>query len=157
MPSYQVFRQSERGRAVYDLAARAVGDMEDLSQRGEPAVAAIDAAVADRIGRLDGTERQHSGRVVRDLLAPRGWRPRPQRKRVRDGRAFTSGAVYERPGMTEGAFRDALSLGGSWPDRLARADEAVALLARARLGNAGTVDDFIAERHDEARRDAADA
>ena len=153
MPSYHVFRQSDRGRVVCDLAARAVVVMEDLSQRGEPAVTAIDAEVADRIGRLDDTERQHVGRVVRDILAPRGWRPRKQRKRVRNGRAFASGAVYERPGAPGFGYGAVSPLIDLLPDRLARADEAVAILAKARTGDAGTVDDFIVERRAEARRD----
>lgn len=154
MLSYHVFRQSERGRVVCDLAAHSVVVMENLSQRGEPAVAAIDAAVADRIGRLDDTERQHAGRVVRDILAPRGWRPRLQRKRLRNGRAFASGAVYERQAAIDLDRPFALP-GFSRSDRLARADEAVAILAATRTGSAGTVDDFVAERRAEAHRDDA--
>lgn len=96
MLSYHDFRESLRGRVIVDAAAKSVNEMEQLSRRGEPAIAAIDGVVADQLGRLDDLERQHAGRVIRDLLAPRGWRPKPVRKRLRQGQAFTSGAVYAR-------------------------------------------------------------
>ena len=156
MSSYHDFRESQRGRTLIELAGKALAEMEALSGRGEPAVAAIDAAVADALGTLDNTERQHGGRIVRDELAPRGWRPKAVRKRLRGGRAFTSGAVYGRVRVTPDPLMDGVPASASWEARaLARADEAITMLAAARTGNAGSVDDFIAERYAEAIREQA--
>lgn len=153
MPTYHDFRDSPRGRTMIELARKATALMQALSAEGKPAVAAIDAAVADVLGPLDNTERQHGGRIVRDQLAPLGWRPEPVRKRLRGGRAFTSGAVYS-PMHRTSVTAEAGAATASWRDTvLARADEAIAMLAAARTGRAGSVDDFIAERRAEAERD----
>ena len=155
MPSYHDFRDSQRGRTMIELAGKATTEMQALSAIGEPAVTAIDNAVADALGPLNNTERQHGGRIVRDQLAPLGWRPSPVRKRLRGGRAFTSGAVYRRVRETSDPVEASASVPATnWEERiLARADEAIGMLAAARTGNAGTVDDFIAERRAEAHRD----
>lgn len=131
---------------MIELAGKALPDMEALSARGEPAVAAIDSAVADALGPLDNTERQHGGRIVRDQLAPLGLRPKAIRKRLRGGRAFTSGTVY---GLVKGMPDPLLSHGAAstmnWEERtLARTDEAIAMLAKAHTGSGGLLDDFIA-------------
>ena len=156
MLSYHDFRESPRGRTIVELAGSALREMEALSARGEPAVAAIDGAVADALGMLDAVERQHGGRIVRDELASRGLRPKAIRKRLRHGRAFVSGSVYgpvAHAADQEGA--KALVPHAGAARTLARADEAVALLARSRIGSAGSVDDFIAERRIEAHREEA--
>jgi hypothetical protein len=157
MSSYHDFRESQRGRTLIALAGRALADMAALSNRGEPAVAAIDSAVAEALGPLNSTERQHGGRIVRDELARIGLRPQPVRKRLRGGRAFTSGAVYAGIGAAADLRPDPPDAPAkSWEERsLARADEAIAMLASARTGNAGSVDDFIAERRAEARHEEA--
>lgn len=155
MPSYHDFRDSQRGQTMIALAGKATAEMQTLSALGEPAVAAIDGAVADALGPLNKTERQHGGRIVRDELAPLGWRPKPVRKRLRGGRAFTSGAVYGRVRRAADPIEiDTVGSPARWEERiLARADEAIAMLAMARTGNAGSVDDFVAERRAEAHRD----
>lgn len=155
MPTYHDFRDSPRGRTMIELVSKATVEMQALSARGEPAVAAIDAAVAEALGSLDNTERQHGGRIVRDQMVPLGWRPEPVRKRLRGGRAFTSGAVYSPVHRTPNVVNaDTAAPSASWRDNImARADEAIALLAAARTGGAGSVDDFIAERRAEAERD----
>lgn len=152
MLSYHDFCVGHKGRALAAITANAtvVDDMERQSRAGEPAVAAIDAAVAAGIGALDDTERQHAGRVVRDVLARRGWRP-ARRKRLRSGKVFASGAVYDRVAAPAAApetvrFRPAAS------ERIAAAR---ALVASAR-NDIGTVDDFIAERRRDARREAGE-
>lgn len=156
MLSYHDFRESPRGRTIVELAGNALREMEALSARGEPAVAAIDDAVADALGMLDAIERQHGGRIVRDELASRGLRPKAIRKRLRRGRAFISGSVYGAVAQAPDQERArAFMPGGGAARTLARADEAVALLASARIGSAGSVDDFIAERRTEAQREEA--
>ena len=129
--------------------------MERLNRLGVPAIKAIDGAVADAVGTLDDVERQHVGRWVRNTLARRGWRSVKQRS-WRGGRVFASGMIYEPVARTINPRADAgiATPKPHWEERvLARADEAIAMLAGARIGNAGSVDDFIAERRAEARRD----
>lgn len=156
MLSYHDFCASTKGRIIVDLTRHpdSVAEMQRHSRERDPAVAAIDRAIVDEVGRLDDVERQHTGRLVREVLAPLGWHP-ARRKRLRFGHTFTSGAVYERPAVMHPGVPAARSPNDLPSERMARADEAVAILAKARLGNAGSVDEFIVERRAEARRDEA--
>lgn len=157
MLSYHEFRTGTKGRIIADLIAHpdSIAEMERRSRRREPAVTAIDRAIVDEVGRLSDAERQHTGRVIRDVLAPLGWRP-TTRKRLRGSHTFASGAVYEQPVATGSSDHSARRLSALANDCLTRADAAVAILTRARVGDAGTVDDFIAERRAEAYRDDND-
>jgi len=147
MLSYHDFREGTKGRIIVDLIARpdTIAEMERRSRRHEPAVAAIDRAIIDEVGRLNGTERQHAGRVVRDVLAPLGWHP-TRRKRLREGHVFTSGAVYESV-APQPAARLAGTPGVSG-SREARIDEAIAILeaSRDQAKPRDTVDAFLRER-----------
>nr|WP_295661455.1 hypothetical protein [Polymorphobacter sp.] len=109
-------------------------------------MAAIDRAIIDEVGRLDDTERQHAGRVVRDVLAPLGWHP-TSRKRLRASHVFASGAVYEP--RAAGTLRDN-NVSSDAAVRFAKVRAAIA----ASGADLGTVDDFLADRRHEASREA---
>jgi hypothetical protein len=138
--TYEEFRMSKKGAALASIitSPATVAMMEALSRRGAPAVAALDAAVADTVGDLDHVERQQVGRWVRDILAQRGWRP-IAKKRLSKGRTFVSGAVYA-PSARPHAPAPAQP--PSSADGLTLARE---LLREARP-RIGTVDEFLAER-----------
>ena len=137
------FKQSAVGRQLQPLLSDAtiVAQMEAATRLGQPAVRAIDEAVAAKVGSLSFVERQHVGRWVRDVLSRRGWRPAKQLD-WRGGKVFKSGAVYAR-------VRD---------DEPAAADNRFTAASRHRIRStlaAGrldpfkpldTVDDFLAER-----------
>ena len=144
--SFETFRQSRPAQSVALLLADAavVARMEELSRVGKPAVAALDAALAGKLT-LTNTERQYVGRWVRDVLAPRGWKPLRQR-RISGGRVFSSGAVYGRLCAPPELEDDqALSLA----DKIARAQE----LVRRFSTNDYSVDDFIRDKRLEAARE----
>lgn len=145
MLSYEDFAQSPAGRFVHQQALAQLPAMELLGLQGKPAIAALDAAVAAAFPDLQDTERQHCGRIVRDVLVARGWRTDRQ-KRVAGWKLFRSGTVYvpresPPPAPAQGA--------GSNMRGEDMIDAARRLLAAARRNPdqpAGTVDDFLAER-----------
>lgn len=141
--SYSDFRNSPVGRSLAPVLAdpATLADMEGLSRRGRPAVEAIGARVAQLAPDLDDTGKQHVGRLVRDALATRGWRP-VRKARVKPGNLFSWGAVY---GHSGGGVRDAAA------EAAAGVKRARAILRRTGL-DLGTVDDFLADR----RRDWGD-
>ncbi|QMW23154.1 hypothetical protein [Sandaracinobacteroides saxicola] len=153
MPSYIEFRHSQTGEKLIThlMDPRVIASVEQTSLAGRPAVAAIDEWASRELPPLTDTEKQHAGRLMRDVLAPRGWRV-SRSNRVSGGRFFSSGAIYERQTHQSGApiARSPLKSAAE------QGDEVVARLAAVRTGNAGTVDDFLAERRREARaeRDA---
>lgn len=128
-----------------------IEEMVALSRRGRPAVEAIGAKVAEVKPDLEDREKQHVGRLVRDILAARGLKP-VRSARVRPGNLFSWGAVYGamaggRPPRREPADAHApLAEKPSVDDWLVSVREIVAKLPRP----LPSVDGFIAERHAEA-------
>ena len=148
MLSYHDFRAGTKGRIIVALITHpdTIAEMTRRSRRREPAVAAIDRAIVDEVGRLDDTERQHTGRVVRDVLAPLGWHP-TSRKRLRASHVFASGAVYE-PRVVQSPAAD--DVPGDAAARFAKVRAAIA----ASGVDLGTVDDFLLDRRHETNREA---
>ena len=146
--SFAAFKTSREGARVRPLLTDAgiVAEMEALSRGGRPAVIALDRR-ADLLPRLNNTGKQHVGRWVRDILGARGWRP-ANRKRVAKGQMFTSGAVYERVGPDTGPARLSPP-GATAAERLERARAIIRSLPTP----LPTVDEFIAEKRREARRE----
>jgi hypothetical protein len=148
--SFAAFKTSEEGERVRPLLmdAEVVAEMEALSRVGRPAVIALDRR-ADLLPSLSDTGKQHVGRWVRDILGARGWRP-AARRRVAKGRVFTSGAVYQRtaPAGVTVAARTGPSASTA-AERLERARAIIRNLP-TRLP---TVDEFIADKRREARRE----
>jgi hypothetical protein len=145
-----MFKNSKEGEHVRLLLmdAQVVAEMEALSRVGRPAVIALDRR-ADLLPSLSHTGKQHVGRWVRDILGARGWRP-AARRRVAKGRMFTSGAVYERSGPAgapvaprEGPPASTAS------ERLERARAIIRSLPQS----LPTVDEFIADKRRQARRE----
>jgi hypothetical protein len=141
MLSYEDFAQSAAGRFVRAQALEQVAAMEQLGHQGKPAIAALDAVVAAAFPDLNDTERQHCGRIVRDVLMARGWRTDRQ-KRVSGWKLFRSGTVYvpHAPTRHEPApHAPALS-------PVARARTILAAGRRDPDGVLDTVDAFLADR-----------
>lgn len=117
------------------LAQREVVDsMEDLSRRGRPAVQAIGKQVAAHSPDLDHTGKQNVGRLVREAMARRGWKP-ARKARVAPGCFFSWGAVYTPVG---GASPGA----GAGAVRMAKLREMLGQLE----GELPSVDEFLASR-----------
>lgn len=150
--SYSDFLASPEGRLIAPLLEdeAMIREMIALSQRGRPAVEALDIRLAGRIA-LDNTQRQHVGRRIRDILEDRGWRTTIQR-RLSNGRVFTSGTVYQRRAAPVAAANDsaAAAPGDGFAERLARARSIVRDGGRNDYG----VDDFLADKHSDAAREA---
>lgn len=93
--NYARFKQSELAHTLAPILSdpAIVEKMVALSRGGRPAVEAIGAKVAEVKPELDDTEKQHVGRLVRDVLAARGLKP-VRSARVRPGNLFAWGAVY---------------------------------------------------------------
>lgn len=137
--SYIDFRDSSLGKSLAPVLAdpATLADMEGLSRRGRPAVEAIGARVAELAPDLDDTGKQHVGRLVRDALGKRGWKP-VRKARVAPGNLFSWGAVYGKLGLQEDRARAARE----------GIERARAILRESGV-DLGTVDDFLAERRPE--------
>ncbi len=148
--SFAAFKTSEEGARVLPLLCDAtiVAEMEALSRVGRPAVIALDRR-ADQLPSLSDTGKQHVGRWVRDILGARGWRP-TARRRVAKGRIFTSGAVYERTGPA--AIPGAARTGPPASTPAQRLERARAII-RSLPTPLPTVDEFIADKRRQARRE----
>ena len=147
MLGYQEFRHSSKGRVIVDLITRSdsIAEMERRSRLHEPAVAAVDRAIIDDVGRLDDTERQHVGRAVRDVLRARGWRP-TRRKRLNAGHTFASGAVYEQVHPETPPRALGTSAAMSPTDRQTAARRLLLAARRDPDSPIDTVDAFLADR-----------
>jgi hypothetical protein len=154
--SLESFKGSKRGAQLAPMLADAaiVAEMERLSRDGRPAVLALDRR-ADELPSLSGTEKQHVGRWVRDVLAERGWRPK-RRSRIGGSRMFTSGAVYGRaapetvPPLPAGAAGTPASVRDATTERVARLRALVAQLETP----PPSVDAFIDWKRAEAERES---
>ena len=132
-------RAAELDRTLAPLLSdpETIARMEALSRRGRPAVEAIGAKVAEFAPDLNDGGKQHVGRLVRDVLGRRGWRP-VRKARVAPGNLFSWGAVFDRPKTASPSHLDAIG----------RMERARAILRNSGI-DFGTVDDFIAERRRE--------
>jgi hypothetical protein len=97
--SLEQFKHSAAGRKIADLLASedAIHRMEDKSRNSRPAVEAIGKEIETRVGALDDESRKMVGRWVKEVLAPRGWRP-DRKGRVASGHLFARGTIYRRAG-----------------------------------------------------------
>ena len=69
--------------------------METKSASDRPAVEAIGKDIQKRVGSLDDEQKKLVGRWVKEVLAPRGWRP-DRKGRVAAGHLFSRGTIYRR-------------------------------------------------------------
>jgi hypothetical protein len=69
--------------------------METKSASDRPAVEAIGRDIETRVGALDDEQKKLVGRWVKEVLAPRGWRP-DRKARVAAGNFFSRGTIYRR-------------------------------------------------------------
>ena len=69
--------------------------MEVKSASDRPAVEAIGKDIEARVGSLDDEQKKMIGRWVKEVLAPRGWRP-DRKGRVAAGNFFSRGTIYRR-------------------------------------------------------------
>jgi hypothetical protein len=137
--SLESFKRTGKGNRLADLfsSEEVVQSMIRKSQAGRPAVEAIGREVEQRVGDLDDQQKKLVGRWVKEILAPRGWRP-DRKGRVARGHLFSRGTIYQRihePGV---ASNDAAS-------RVARARALVARFSHPIMGS----DELIAERRRE--------
>ena len=69
--------------------------MEIKSASDRPAVEAIGEDIEAQVGALDDEQKKLVGRWVKEVLAPRGWRP-DRKGRVAAGHFFSRGTIYRR-------------------------------------------------------------
>jgi hypothetical protein len=69
--------------------------MEIKSASGRPALEAIGKDIEARLGSLDDEQKKLVGRWVKEVLAPRGWRP-DRKGRLAAGNFFSRGTIYRR-------------------------------------------------------------
>ena len=69
--------------------------METKSASDRPAVEAIGKDIEARVGPLGDEQKKLVGRWVKEVLAPRGWRP-DRKGRVAAGNFFSRGTIYRR-------------------------------------------------------------
>jgi hypothetical protein len=102
--SLQSFKHSKTGAIVGSILTtqEAVARMEAKSREGRPAVEAVGARIAEKVGDLDDEEKKLVGRWVKQVLEPYGWTP-AKKGRVAPGNLFARGTVYRRaiPMLTE--------------------------------------------------------
>lgn len=123
--SFAQFEASSKGERIRPILhdRDALRRMEDLSERGRPALLAVADAIERAVPALTNTEKQHVGRWLHRLLGPRGWRP-AEKKRMPKGSLFTTASVYQRVGPPdEPGSGDAAPGGGA--ARLAAARAAI--------------------------------
>ncbi len=107
--------------------------METKSASGRAAVEAIGKDIEARVGSLDDEQKKLVGRWVREVLAPRGWRP-DRKGRVAAGNFFSRGTIYRRA-VPQGRSEDGAA-------RLAAAQALVRKLAHPPMGS----DELIRQR-----------
>jgi hypothetical protein len=133
--SLEAFKQSAKGAKLASLFASndAVSRMIRKSEVGRPAVEAIGAEVAARVGRLNNEEKKLVGRWTREVLEPRGWTP-DRKGRVAAGNLFSRGTIYRRARPANAR--------GDGPVRLAAAQTLVARLSHRPMSS----DELLADR-----------
>jgi hypothetical protein len=93
--SLQRFKLSQSGAKIGLLltSPSAIQDMETKSRANRPAIEAIGKDIAERVGSLSDDEKKLVGRWVKEILAPRGWKP-DRKARVAAGHFFARGTIY---------------------------------------------------------------
>lgn len=136
------FKHTPRGVKIAAIltAPGAIRRMVEKSERDRPAVEAVGAEIAAEVGDLTDDERKYVGRWVKELLVPEGLVP-DRKGRVATGALFARGTIYRRTFRT-GAKRSAA-------ERIA----AARAILRASPEPIMSVDELIAERREEARRE----
>jgi hypothetical protein len=104
--SLRHFKTSALGAAIGAIlcSEEAIRRMESKSASDRPAVEAIGKDIEARVGPLDDEQKKLVGRWVKEVLAPRGWRP-DRKGRVAAGNLFSRGTIYRRtvpPPLSEG-------------------------------------------------------
>jgi hypothetical protein len=131
--SLQQFKLSRSGIKIGSLlmSPAAIQEMETKSRANRPAVEAIGKDIADRVGSLSDDEKKMVGRWVKEILAPRGWKP-DRKGRVAVGHFFARGTIY-RPiapssQPTNGAARlaTAQAIVAEMPHRAMTSDQLIA-------------------------------
>jgi hypothetical protein len=100
------FKSSPVGGMIGPIlrAEETIRRMESKSASDRPAVEAIGRDIEASVGRLDDEQKKMVGRWVKEILAPRGWRP-DRKGRVAEGHLFSRGTIYRRaaaPAPAEG-------------------------------------------------------
>lgn len=153
--SLRAFLSSQDGAKIVAIvqAADAIARMEALSAEGRPALLAVADRIAEVAPSLSATERQHVGRFVQRVLKPRGWRA-IDKKRLPKGSQFTTAAVYERVDAAHGngSVLSLAEVSRRHRDAVARLKAARALIRQLPYP-LPTVDEFIADKRREARRE----
>jgi len=108
--SLEEFKASPLGVLIAEIlkSEAMIRRMEIKSAADRPAVEAIGETIEARVGALDDDQKKLVGRWVKEVLAPRGWRP-DRKGRVAAGHFFSRGTIYRAvaaPGPSEdGAAR----------------------------------------------------
>ncbi len=134
--SLDQFRTSPLGALIGPIlnSEEMILRMETKSASDRPAVEAIGKDIEARVGSLDDEQKKLVGRWVKEVLAPRGWRP-DRKGRVAAGNFFSRGTIYRR------AIPPALSQGGA--ARLASAQALARKLPHPPMRS----DELVSERH----------
>jgi hypothetical protein len=134
--SLDQFKTSPLGALIGPIlnSEQMILSMETKSASDRPAVEAIGKDIEARVGSLDDEQKKLVGRWVKEVLAPRGWRP-DRKGRVAAGNFFSRGTIYRR------ALPPAVSEGGR--TRLAAAQALVRKLPHPPMRS----DELVSERH----------
>ena len=143
--SLQAFKQSKTGALIGSILAtqEALAHMEAKSCEGRPAVEAVGARIAEKVGKLDDEEKKLVGRWVKQVLEPRGWTP-SKKGRVAPGNLFSRGTVYRRFAQNSPAEQR--------PSAVERVALARAILAQSPQPTMSS-EELIAERRREFERE----
>lgn len=103
MASFDAFRSSAKGKIVGDVLSEHDWQVEMicLAKHGLPPAQAVGAELAQRLGSLDDTEKQHVGRWIKAILGERGWVPSTKGARVAPGNLFSRASLYRRSGSVK--------------------------------------------------------
>jgi hypothetical protein len=146
--SLQAFKQSKTGVLVGSIlnTHEALARMEAKSREGRPAVEAVGARLAEKVGKLDDEEKKLVGRWVKQVLEPLGWKP-SKKGRVAPGNMFARGTVYQRQGVANASH--VATVRPSAVDRVAAARKILAQSPYSIMSS----DELIAERRSEFERE----
>jgi hypothetical protein len=95
--SLEQFKSSPLGALIGPILSseEMIRRMEVKSASERPAVEAIGKDIEASVGSLDDEQKKLVGRWVKEVLAPRGWRP-DRKGRVAEGNLFSRGTIYRR-------------------------------------------------------------
>lgn len=135
--SLQNFKASKIGTLVGSIltAPDAVAQMEEKSRADRPAVEAVGAELAVRLGDLADDDRKLVGRWVKEILGSRGWVP-DRKGRVAAGNLFNRGTIYRHAGAVQrtqrtGGLAKARALMAIMPHKVMTSEELIATRHRA--------------------------